>query len=643
MVPVMGETMTKTIRTTVLALMTAGVVSLPLQAQEYSAEPAKFLEAALAATDGEHRRALQLLDEILDKDPDDVVVLYERATVLAESGRADRAESELRALVTRHPDFYDAQKFLARLLLDRSGNDPSKIGDALVHLQRAHRLRPDDLGSGITVAQILISQNRNEDAAKVLADMLDVSPDNRTINFLYAQVLTKLGRGNESAVYYERVLRADPAYVPAITQLVDIYEKSNEFRKAAQVLEPLIELDPLNIELQRQQGMYYLRGGDSERARRRFEAAVKADPKEPRSRYFLAEALSDLGELKQGEELYRALLAETPNEPELLISLGMNLAAQRRFDEAEKLFESLSTDARLTDAARRSASTHLATIEHQRGNYDAALARAAAIVNDGKGPTYQALNVALDVYRRREDWKAGLGLLEPLAAKFPTDTYIQTRLTEFLLRSGDARGVESANALRKTGRRESLSVSELYAQLARYDESAKVLLDLLAEDPDDVDIRFQLGSVYERAGKIDDAEREFLAVLDRDELHAPTLNYLGYMWADRGKNLQRAAELLDQAVKIEPRNGAYIDSLGWVHFRLGNYELAERHLLDAAGLVPRDPTIQEHLGDLFARIGDREKALERYRTALGLEPRADDEKKLKSKIADLERKEPSRR
>lgn len=639
----MGEMMKKTIRTTILVILATYVVPVTAYGQQYAAEPAKFLEATLAASEGEYRRALQLLEEVLEKESENVVVLYERATILAESGRAERAENELRALVARHPDFYDAQKFLARILLDRSGNDPSKIGDALVHLQRAFRLRSDDIGSGVTVAQILVSQNRHEEAAKVLADMLEISPDNRTINFLYAQVLTKLGRGNESATYYERVLRADPVYVPAITQLVDIYEKSNEFRKAAQVLEPLIELDPLNIELQRQQGMYYLRGGDSERARRRFEAAVQADPKEPRSRYFLAEALSDLGELKKGEELYRSLLSETPNEPELLISLGMNLAAQRRFEEAEKLFTTLSTDPRLTDAARRSASTHLATIEHQRGNYDGALAKAVAIVNDSKGPTYQALNVALDIFRRRSDWKAGLALLEPLATKFPTDDYIQTRLTEFLLRSGDPRGAESANALRKSGRRQSLTVSELYAQMARYDESAKVLLDLLAENPDDADIRFQLGSVYERADRFEDAEREFLAVLDRDELHAPTLNYLGYMWADQGRNLQRAAELLDQAVKIEPRNGAYIDSLGWVHFRLGNYELAERHLLDAASLVPRDPTIQEHLGDLFARLGDREKALERYRTALGLEPAAEDEKKLKSKIADLERKEVSKR
>src|SRR5687768_17414004 len=109
------------------------------------------------------------------------------------------------------------------------------------------------------------------------------------------------------------------------------------------------------------------------------------------------------------------------------------------------------------------------------------------------------------------------------------------------------------------------------------------------------------------------------------------------MWADRNVNLERAAEMLVRAVEQEPRNGAFIDSLGWVYFRQGKLDLAEKHLADAARLMPRDPTIQEHLGDLFARRGQRDLALESYRRALTLEPEPQDEAKLRSKIAELER------
>ena len=86
--------------------------------------------------------------------------------------------------------------------------------------------------------------------------------------------------------------------------------------------------------------------------------------------------------------------------------------------------------------------------------------------------------------------------------------------------------------------------------------------------------------------------------------HAPGLNYLGYMWADRGENLPRALELIRKAVDLEPGNGAYLDSLGWVYYRLDKLDKAEKNLRAAAVLNPDDATVEEHLGDLFEKKGD---------------------------------------
>ena len=116
-----------------------------------------------------------------------------------------------------------------------------------------------------------------------------------------------------------------------------------------------------------------------------------------------------------------------------------------------------------------------------------------------------------------------------------------------------------------------------------------------------------------------------------------TLNYLGYMYAEAGTNLDRAADMLNKAVRREPRNGAYIDSLGWVYFRQGKLDLAEKYLTDATVLLPHDATVREHLGDVFAKRGDYHKALDLYRTALTLEPEPKDEVKLRSKIAEVEK------
>ena len=104
-------------------------------------------------------------------------------------------------------------------------------------------------------------------------------------------------------------------------------------------------------------------------------------------------------------------------------------------------------------------------------------------------------------------------------------------------------------------------------------------------------------------------------------------------------NLERAAEMLNRAVKQEPRNGAYVDSLGWVYFRQGKLELAEKYLTDATHLLPRDATVHEHLGDVLAKRGDVHRALDLYRAALTLEPEPKDEAKLRVKIAELERQQ----
>ena len=88
-----------------------------------------------------------------------------------------------------------------------------------------------------------------------------------------------------------------------------------------------------------------------------------------------------------------------------------------------------------------------------------------------------------------------------------------------------------------------------------------------------------------------------------DPQAAATLNYLGYMNADRGVKLEESLNLIKQALTFEPNNAAYLDSLGWAYFKLGKYDLAEENLNKAASHMSSDPTVQEHLGDLYQKTG----------------------------------------
>lgn len=629
----------KTMKMCSLALLAVLSLSLAAQAQDFSSEPYEFLLAKEAAEQGRFEEALMRFERVLDKEPNNPVLLFERAMVLIDAGRIEKAESELRTVVAANPDFFDAQRILGRLLLDRSGGERTKVEEALTYLQAAYRLNPDDLSTGIAVSQLLMSTGRVADAERILATMVERAPDQRALNYNYAQVLTKLGRGNESKQYLERAVGADPTFGPAILQLIDIYEKENEFGKAAAVLQPLVDEDPLNIELQKQQAFFYLRAGDARAARDRFQNLLKVDPKDRRSQYYLAEALNDLEQYAEAAGLIEKLLADNPGDPDLLASYGLNLSGQRKWDEAQRTFTTLLTVSQVPENLTTLARTQLAYIDLQKGNYETAIetAKTAFIFRDK--PNMQALNIAVDALRRQKRFSEAAALVQPLAEKFADDPYVNARYIETLSRAGQKeKAAQVAAAQAKRGVRNTIAAAEAYLQAEESAAAIALMTEAVKAKPEELDLQFELGSAYERSGDRKKAEEVFQGILAKHPDHAPALNYLGYMWAETGVNLERAHDMLTRAVGQEPQNGAYVDSLGWVYYRLNNLELAEKYLAEATRLVPRDPTVHEHLGDVLAKRGDVARALASYRTALTLDPESKDGEKIRSKIAEIERK-----
>jgi len=635
---IMGATMTSMKKYAVLLLVVFSL-SAVAGAQEFPSETYDFLMAKVAAEEGRYDDALDAIDKVINKNPNDPVLRYERAMMLIDAGRVDRAETELRAVLSTHPDFYDANRVLGRLLLDRGSSDRARVEEALKYLQAAYKSSPDDLSSGIAVAHIFTSLGRHADAERVLASMVERSPDQRALNYQYAQVLTKLGRGNESKRYLERAVAVDPTFGPAIMQLLDIYTQGNEFEKGAAILQPLIDEDPLNLEMQRQQAYFYLRGGNARNARDRFKALVAADPKDSRSLFYLAESLNDLNQYAEAETHFRALLQIEPNDSDVIAGFGLSLAGQKKWDEASQAFQRLLGVGDLPDHLSAMARTQLAYVDLQKGNNEAAIETARTIFVFRDKPNTQAINIALEALKRQKKNDEAVALLEPLVSKFDTDPFLNARYIEAMVRAGQkGKAAQQAALQTKLGTRNTIAAAEAY--VAAGDNAAAVALIKAASGvkPDDVDLRFQLGSLHERAGDRKAAEETFLALLAADPEHAPSLNYLGYMWAESGSNLERAHEMLVRAVGKEPNNGAYVDSLGWVYFRLGNLELAEKYLTDATSLLPHDATVHEHLGDVLAKRGDMNRALIAYRTALSLDPEAKEVEKIRSKITELEKK-----
>jgi tetratricopeptide (TPR) repeat protein len=625
---------------TAVLLAAALLVSVAAGAQEFSEDPYEFILAKLAADEGRYDEALNRLDKIATRHPDNGVLHYERAMIMIDASRAEQAEGELKKAIALQPNFYDAERVLGRVILDRAGNSRARIDEALSHLQAAYKINPDDLPTGMAVSQILLSTQRTAEAEKVLATLLERAPDQRGLNYNYALVLTKLGRGDESRKYLERAVEVDPTYSPAIMQLLDLYQRTNEFERAAQILDPLIKEDPSNLDLQKQQALFFLRAGQTDKARAAFKTLIQADPKDTRLQYHLAEALSDLEQYDEADKIYRKLLEQSPDDAELLASFGLSQAGQRKFDDAAKTFRTLLALPDLSDNLQALGKTQLANIEYQKGNYAAALDRAKSILVFRDHPNTQAVNIAVEALKKEKKYADVVTLLQPLVDKFAADPVVNARYIEALLRAGDKdRARVAASTQSKFGTRNAIAAAEAYIQVEQFEPAVAILRDALKNKNEDLDLQFALGSALERSGDKGNAEKAFLDILQEHPDHAATLNYLGYMWADDGVNLERAAEMLNKAVSQEPRNGAYVDSLGWVYFRQGKLDLAEKYLNDAARLLPRDPTVQQHLGDVLAKRGEYQRALQVYRGALRLDPESKDEAKLKSKIAELEKQQ----
>jgi tetratricopeptide (TPR) repeat protein len=133
---------------------------------------------------------------------------------------------------------------------------------------------------------------------------------------------------------------------------------------------------------------------------------------------------------------------------------------------------------------------------------------------------------------------------------------------------------------------------------------------------------FDYGAAADQAGLHDKAANLLRRSISLDPANAAeAYNYLGYMFADHNIRLDEAEEAVKQALALDPNNGAYLDSMGWVNFRKGRYEEALRDLLRAAqSLTKSDPVVYDHIGDTYAKLNNVPQALEYWQKAIALDP-----------------------
>lgn len=143
---------------------------------------------------------------------------------------------------------------------------------------------------------------------------------------------------------------------------------------------------------------------------------------------------------------------------------------------------------------------------------------------------------------------------------------------------------------------------------------------------------YSRGTSYERLKNWPAAEVDLQKALKLSPDQPLVLNYLGYSWIDQNKNLKKGMALIEKAVALKPDDGYIVDSLGWAHYKLGNFKEAVRYLERAVEIRPDDATLNDHLGDALWRIGREREARFQWSQALSLNPEPEEASKMKLKL-----------
>ncbi len=361
-----------------------------------------------------------------------------------------------------------------------------------------------------------------------------------------------------------------------------------------------------------------LNDGQIDAALDQYKVIADANPEDAQTYLRISEIYRRQGKYDQALDSLKKAQDMVPDALEVPYNIAVVYEAQGRYDDAIKILQDLLKKTEKPDSSYSQADRNnrgifierLGMVYRDQENYPAAVEAFRRMIPLGDDNAKTGYQDVIDTYREAKQWPQATAVAKEAVQKMPDDHELRMVLDAQLADTGDPEKPLADVRSLLTGKPEDREIyvrlAIMYTRLKRWSDAEESLnkAELLSTKPDDKEyIYFLRGSTYEREKKYDEAEAEFKKVLAVNPQSAVTLNYLGYMNADRGVQLEESLNQIKQAVSLDPTNGAYLDSLGWAYFKLGKYDLAEESLNKASLRMGSDPTVQDHLGDLFQKTG----------------------------------------
>lgn len=518
---------------------------------------------------------------------------------------------------------------LAHFVEGMAFEENGEMDKALEAYRKVLNVDPGQSELASRVAALLIQQEDFPQAIDVLKDAIKANPNDaepyHQLAYIYAKYLKKT---DQAVDYANRAIALNPRDIEAYQRLCEIELAAGHEQKALDALERATKVRSDDASFWTRLGKLY--------------AAVLFKP----------DSQPKPDELKRVNEIFKKAVENAKDDPAILKDVADYYASSQQLKEAIPLYlrvielqpddanarEKLATGFILTDQRGKAVELLEQIIKEHPEKYQPYDLLAQVLDDEAR---------SLQRDNRLEEAKAKFA---KVAANYeqsllinPNHAGTYLRLAELLL--GPLKDPERAVKFLAEARRRFSGAPEIVYYLAIAQREAKQTQRAVAtfeealreaqldQDNEIVNAKFYFnyGVTAEQAGLYDKAADLLRRSIALDPANAAeTYNYLGYMWADLNVHLDEAMEMIQRALQIEPNNGSYLDSLGWVEFRQGKFDQALADLLLAAKNLDReDPIVFEHIGDTYLKLHRVPEALESWQKALALDPK---NKKLADKI-----------
>ena len=579
--------------------------------------------------------AIEEYKKALNADPNSPQLNDGLADLYFRMGRAREAEVTARALLKQFPDDIDAHKLLGRIYLRQlgegeratpsatpSGNvldlaiaefekivslQPKKVEDRMVlgqlytikhdakkaeeQFKTAQAMEPDSEEVVLNLTRLYAESGDIEHAAKAI-EAVPLADRTAKMEFALGAAYDQMKQAKDAIAAYRRAVDLEPGDAHTLEALAQALLNDNQFDEALKQYKELAGTDPENAEA-------LIRIGEIQRRQGKYEDALGTIRKAQK-----------LDSMKQDSTSQEALEAGF-NEGLLLDILG-------RYDESAQVYEKMveltsHANGAYTAEEKNNRSIfleRLGAVYHEQNKVDQAIGAYQKLIDIGGETALRGYQGQVDTYRDARMYDKAVEVSRKASEADPKNRELKLMLAGELADQGKAdEGLALARGLldnTENDRQIWMALGQMNIRLRRWKDADEALAKagaLTTKKEDRLFLLFVKGELAERQKHYEPAEQFFRQVLDMDPSNAMTLNYLGYMLADKGVRLPEALQMIRKAVELDPMNGAYLDSLGWAYFKLGQYEQAEENLRQAVERDRTDPTIHDHLGDLYEKTG----------------------------------------